>query len=77
MIILTGCAMTPITTTDNKYIPIPTSLYPVCYKTPFEGSTVGQRLLWAEQIEKDYDECIEYVDTLIEFMEQSKEKDDG
>lgn len=69
--------MTPLTTTETEYIPIPTSLYPTCNKPQFNGKTIGDRLIWSEKLNKDYSKCIQDVDTLIKFIDSQKENDDG
>lgn len=69
--------MSPLVTTEKELINIPQSLYPACNKTPFTGKTIGDRLLWSEQLNKQYNICISDVEILIEHIEQLKGEDDG
>ncbi len=71
MIFLTGCIFNNDPIIRHKYIrqEVPASVIPDCPERPFTGETIGDRLVWADDIKADGDECRAEIKGLEEWLE--------
>lgn len=71
---LSGCKwwLAQPVATKTVYVQVPRSLYPVCPQVERNYNTIGERIVWGDNVAEAYASCIMDVDTLIEYLEEKR-----
>ena len=75
--LLSGCQwLTQPVATDVQYISVPRSLYPSCDMPVRDYNTIGERIMWGDDVAENYAVCISDVNALVDYLEETRSEDD-
>lgn len=77
LFLLSGCQwLSQPVATDVQYISVPRSLYPSCDMPVRDYGTIGERIMWGDDVAESYAICISDVNALVDYLEETRSEGD-